>query len=89
MMVPEQMNRQTLLSRINMAGFAVTDINLYLDTHPDDAEAIRYFKHFKSIKETALKTYASKYGPLTVDESDGNLQWDWIDSPWPWEGGEL
>ena len=36
------MNRNQLLQWINEVSFAVTDISLYLDTHPDDKEALAF-----------------------------------------------
>ena len=36
-----QMNRQQLFNLINTVSFAVDDLLLFLDTHPDDAEAIK------------------------------------------------
>ena len=42
-----QMNRQQLFSLINTVSFAVDDLLLFLDTHPDDAEAIKAFHHYQ------------------------------------------
>ena len=35
-------SRDALLMAVNQAGFAVTEANLYLDTHPCDSQAIAY-----------------------------------------------
>ena len=40
----QQMSQKQLLQWINMVSFAVNDITLYLDTHPDDEEALNYLK---------------------------------------------
>ena len=37
-----QMNRQQLFNLINTVSFAVDDLLLFLDTHPDDVEAIKH-----------------------------------------------
>ena len=37
-------SRDALLMAVNQAGFAVTEANLYLDTHPCDSQAIAYLK---------------------------------------------
>ena len=43
----QQMSQKQLLQWINMVSFAVNDITLYLDTHPDDEEALNYLKHYR------------------------------------------
>ena len=40
-------SRKELLNHINTVSFAVDDIQLYLDTHPDDEEALAYFHKYK------------------------------------------
>ena len=35
-----QMNRRQLMNHINQVSFAVDDVELYLDTHPCDTEAL-------------------------------------------------
>ena len=82
-----QTKRQQLYSYINRVSFAVNDITLYLDTHPDDTDAIEYFKHYKGLREEALREYARLYGPLTVDLEQPDKIFDWAEMPLPWEGG--
>ena len=38
-------SRKELLNHINTVSFAVDDIQLYLDTHPDDEEALTNIKN--------------------------------------------
>ena len=65
-----QMNRQQLFNLINTVSFAVDDLLLFLDTHPDDAEAIKAFHHYSDIRRNALQAYSDQYGPLTIDTAD-------------------
>jgi spore coat protein JB len=81
------MDRYKLYQWINMASFAVNDIVLYLDTHPEDQKAIEYFNHYKEIRENALKEYSFKYGPLTIDTANPDCKWNWWSGRMPWEGG--
>ena len=41
---PRSMNnstsRQKLLKEISLVDFAIVELNLYLDTHPDDVDAV-------------------------------------------------
>lgn len=81
-------SREQLMNTINEVSFAVDDIKLYLDTHPDDEKALDFFKEKSMIRNEALKAYAAQYGPLTIDTGDDTCsrQWDWVMQPWPWEG---
>ena len=81
-------SREQLMDTINEVSFAVDDIKLYLDTHPDDKKALEFFKEKVMIRNEALKEYAAQYGPLTIDtaEETCSRQWDWVMQPWPWEG---
>lgn len=82
-----QMNREQLLWWIDIVSFAMVDMTLYLDTHPEDAEGMKYFNHFKEQRQAALCAYAKNYGPLTLDTADSTDYWDWSATPLPWEGG--
>ena len=70
-----------------MVSFAVVDITLYLDTHPEDEEALKYFNHYADLRRTAMSAYAEKYGPLTIDDANPDNYWSWSAVPLPWEGG--
>ncbi|MDO4332128.1 MAG: spore coat protein CotJB [Eubacteriales bacterium] len=81
-----QMSREQLLEKITLAKFACVDANLYLDTHPDDTEALRYFQENNRIYVDAMNEYARLYGPLTVSHAQyNNSYWDWVNQPWPWQ----
>ena len=76
-----------LLNKIDEYSFAVVDLMLFLDTHPDDCAAKADFLRFSCARNDAMKEYARMYGPLTVDsikESDEE-KWKWVYQPWPWE----
>lgn len=79
------MNKNELLKQIQEYEFAITDLALYLDTHPTDTKALflhrRYCIEAKELKDK----YQKMYGPLTINCPCN--KWKWIDEPWPWEGG--
>lgn len=81
------MNEQAdLLTYIDALGFAMTDLNLYLDVHPNSDDAIKLFNQYRKEKEDLTKEYESKYGPLTLNsESLSSYPWSWNDMPWPWD----
>jgi len=81
-------DREKLLMVVQAYEFALVEIGLFLDTHPNDATALAYFKHYRELKHKAVSDYTKKYGPITIDHMDNDLSaWKWIDNPWPWEIG--
>lgn len=74
-MMNQQMSQKQLLQWINMVSFAVNDITLYLDMHPDDEEALNYLKHYKELRKQGLRAYADQYGPLTIDSAKVGDHW--------------
>ncbi len=87
-MAQRQPTRKQMLSWINMVSFAVVEASLYLDTHPTDPTALAYFREYSQLRRQALDDYAAIYGPLNLDTAPtGQERWEWINQPWPWEGG--
>lgn len=86
-MMANQMNQAQLLHWIDMVSFAVVEFNLYLDTHPEDEEAIKLFNQYMELRRSAMCAYAEQYGPLTIDTANPEHYWAWASQPWPWERG--
>lgn len=89
MMRNRDMSREALLNEINKVSFAVVEMTLYLDTHPQEREAIAYLNHYVKLKNELEKEYSYKYEPMSISyapESDDN-KWLWALAPMPWEGG--
>ena len=76
--------RCTLLRRVQIARFAAHEAVLYLDTHPNDAAALAYWRKYNALAADAAAAYEKKYGPLSVTAADGS-PWPWVSGPWPWE----
>ena len=87
LMKGQQPNRESLLAWINQVSFAVNEMTLYLDTHPDDEDALAFFREKLKMRQEALETYARFYGPLTIDTTNHNMSrsFQWVQQPWPWE----
>ena len=81
------MTRSQLMDTISPSSFAVDEMLLYLDTHPDDTDAMAYFQKQSCVRRAAMKEYAARFGPLTVDDVDDTCSdtWEWMKQPWPWE----
>lgn len=77
-----------LLDEIYNTSFAVNELTLYLDTHPEDSAALQQFHELKARRRAALETFEQKHYPLTVDcITDAGGGWTWGDAPPPWQGG--
>ena len=79
--------KQTLQKEIMNYEFVLRDVGLYLDTHPSDISALAEYNKNMKLREHALQKYNEKYGTYMLGDSEvtGN-RWNWVDSPWPWEG---
>lgn len=80
--------RETLLSRIMTCDFILNETGLFLDTHPDNEEALAFFKKHQDMRKTAADEYSEKFGMLSYGGYSGQQHWQWVDGPWPWEYGE-
>ena len=76
-----------LLHNIDIMDFVIVEMNEYLDTHPTDRDAIEYTRHYVRMKNQAMKEYAAKYGPLSIQDIDASKhdEWKWALQPWPWD----
>lgn len=84
---PVYNERQRLLLEVQKYGFAMWDLNLYLNTHPTDRNVMMLFDQYRNAYKKAASDYQSKYEPLSVKDADANSNyWTWNRCPWPWEG---
>ena len=79
--------RQRMLLEVQKYGFAMWDLNLYLNTHPTDRNTMMLFDQYRNSYKKAKQDYENKWGALNVDNATANSgYWTWNRSPWPWEG---
>lgn len=79
------------LIKIMQYQFAVYDISLYLDTHPNDARALAARKKYASELHEMRMAYEEKHGPMNLFSHHGDYA-KYVNEPWPWdlrfEGGK-
>lgn len=79
--------RREMINKIRALEFAINELALYLDTHPDDQKALclhkKYCKECKELKDK----YQKVFGPLTINYPCN--KWRWLEEPWPWERGNF
>ncbi|WP_010650128.1 spore coat protein CotJB [Oceanobacillus massiliensis] len=75
-----------LLEEIQANDFVVLELNLYLDTHPDDYEAIKQFNDLSKRSMELKIQFEQQFGPLMhFGKSFSGYPWNWNDTPWPWQ----
>lgn len=77
--------KEALLLDIMELSFAINDLNLYLDLHPQDQEFLEKFNKLVELSCQKEMEYVKKYGPLEVIDNNSNNNFKWIQDPWPWE----
>jgi len=83
----EPMNEQAqMLTTIDALCFSAHDLNLYLDTHPNDRDMIQLFNQYRMQSEQIINEYENRFGPLSISSNALNrYPWMWDNMPWPWE----
>jgi spore coat protein JB len=75
-----------ILHDLQAADFVLVELNLYLDTHPNDENAIRQFNQYSALRKQIALQYEANYGPLLgFGHSQPQDTWQWIEAPWPWQ----
>lgn len=78
-------DKKSLLMRIMTCDFILTETALFLDSHPNCADALAFYQKHLAMRKAAAEEYAQKYGMLTHADYAGQTNWQWIEGPWPWE----
>lgn len=83
------MSRAEMMKKIKELEFAVVELNLYLDNHPMNQQAIMDYNKFTKELMELKERYEKQYGMLTnFGYSLSQYPWEWVNEPWPWEIGE-
>ena len=75
----------TPLSELQVLGFAIQDLALYLDTHRDDKEALEVYRNYQQIYHRGMMTYNEQITPMNHSIPTQSKNYNWLDDPWPWE----
>ena len=80
--------KQHLMQQIAECEFILIDINLFLNTHPEDSRALDDYNCYAEQLAVLKDMYVKQYGPL---ENFGNSvskgSWKWVRSDFPWHAG--
>ena len=80
-----KLSRSELLKKITIASFMVEDLGMYLNTHPDDCDAVERYNFFIKEANELKKIFEECFGMIEEHGSTSPCPWNWIKEPWPWE----
>lgn len=74
------------MEELQAVDFVLVELTLYLDTHPQDQNAIHQFNQYAQQRKKIKRAIESKYGPLQqYGNSYSGTPWNWSSGPWPWQ----
>lgn len=75
-----------MLEEIQAVDFVITELVLYLDTHPTDNLAISQYNQYSQYSKQIKEKFEAIFGPLQQrNTTQTNEQWTWNEGPWPWQ----
>lgn len=72
--------KEEMLQQIRCYDFAINELALYLDTHPDDDKALCLHRKYAREARDLKDKYQKVYGPLTINYPCN--KWRWLEEPW-------
>lgn len=74
------------LLKLQQLNFATVELGMYLDTHPNDLQAIQQFNQLSREQHQSMQQFEIDYGPLmNAGHSYSKFPWQWVETPWPWQ----
>ncbi|MGL4337990.1 MAG: spore coat protein CotJB [Turicibacter sp.] len=80
------LSKEEYIEKLQAIGLMAYDLILFLDTHPDNAEALRDYKKISKNYQQLLVEFEKSYGPISHTGIYEETQtYNWTQDPWPWE----
>ena len=90
---PEEIKCRDKMLEVQKVSFVMDDLRLYLDTHPEDQDALAVFRDAVKQRKQMLSEFAEQYYPLTADcmaeiyeKEPASSCYCWQKGAAPWEG---
>lgn len=90
---PEEQKCDEKMLEIQKTSFVMDDLRLYLDTHPEDQDALVMLKEIMGRRKQQLSEFALRFYPLTMDcmaeiyeREPSSSCYCWQKGAAPWEG---
>ena len=75
----------TPMGEMMALDFVAHELVLYLDTHPDDAEAFQLLQNIQKLAQTAKERFTKRFGPVCHKDLMYMKEFSWLEDPWPWD----
>ena len=75
----------TPTTELQALAFAVNELALYLDTHPNDTEALEMYQTYQQALHDGMMNFSKEHGPLNHTVPGKKGCYCWPNDPWPWE----
>ena len=72
-------------TELQVLGFAIHELALYLDTHREDREALELYRQYQQMYRKCMDEYTKNHGPMNHREPADAEHYNWLQDPWPWE----
>lgn len=80
------MNKYDIAKELYALDFLALDLHLYLNTHPNDKEALAEYNKAAALAAVARKKYEEYFGPLHSFRCPAAPdKWNWLSEYSPWE----
>ena len=76
---------KTLMRKLQSIDFALAETVLYLDAYPHSKPALDYYHKLLCERERICEALAKSGVPTTCRDNVSTTDWEWINSPWPWQ----
>lgn len=84
-MVNNREKPDTQKTQIQKSGFVLQELALYLDTHPEDKDALAMYRHYQNLYHDGTKEFSHQCMPLSHAIPVDDKEYSWLRDPWPWE----
>ena len=75
----------TPTTELQALAFAVNELALYLDTHPNDTEALEMYQTYQQALHDGMMEFSKEHHPLNHTVPGKRGRYCWTADPWPWE----
>ncbi len=77
-------NEEALLLKLSQMEFALNDLSLYLDLHPNDTAVFNKFREYTNEYKRYLNEFEKTYRPLCLSSINKD-SYEYYKNPWPWD----
>ena len=77
--------QKSMLKKLTEYKFAIIDLSLFLNTHPNDSRCLHLHNEYLKKYEDLSDNYEKTYGPLSINCPFNKSKW--LELEWPWERG--